>query len=67
MMMIMMMMTVISVSSEAAVEELRRLLLLLLGSAVQVITHSYDRHAFSKLTTAALCMLLKNKVGGQTQ
>lgn len=44
-MMIMMMMTVISVSSEAAVEELRRLLLLLLGSAVQVITRSYDRHA----------------------
>lgn len=48
MMMIMMMMTVISVSSEAAVEELRRLLLLLLGSAVQVITRSYDRHALVK-------------------
>lgn len=47
-MMIMMMMTVISVSSEAAVEELRRLLLLLLGSAVQVITRSYDRHALVK-------------------
>lgn len=48
MMMIMMMMTVISVSSEAAVEEVRRLLLLLLGSAVQVITRSYDRHALVK-------------------
>lgn len=35
--------------SEAAVEELRRLLLLLLGCAVQVIPHSHDHRAFSRL------------------
>lgn len=53
--MMMIMMTVISVSSEAAVEELRRLLLLLLGSAVQVITRSYDRHALVKADHSSFC------------